>query len=223
MADSTPPHAAPGTPPASAEHGHAQEAEASYGLRRFMNANANLLRMLSVLFATAAFLRASAPGEVAELLLCLVLASAFVVYWRLWRDLAPLYGVLPSATWTAELTVFYYLFTITVIVAAYYFAAEYLDRRNQSLWIVVGAALAVAAMIGLTHWAHGTQARIAKRASARGLDDARQSRLLGVGLAVLLCVSVPASYYVAYRLNAPFNYWLDLVLPAANASPSPSP
>src|SRR5205823_530591 len=114
-------------------------------------------------------------------------------YWRLWRDLAPLFGILPAGTWTAELSVFYYLFTITMIVAAYFFAAEYLARRDHYLWIVLGTALAVAVLIGLTRWARGTHRRIRRLASARGLDDARQSQLISVGLAVLLMVSVPAS------------------------------
>jgi hypothetical protein len=86
---------------------------------------------------------------------------------------------------------------------------------------VVGTALAVAVMIGLTRWARGTHARMRRLASKRGLDDARQSQLVGICLAVLLMVSVPASYYVAHWLSAPFNHWLDQVLPASDSRPSP--
>jgi hypothetical protein len=221
MVDSTPQQAAPSTPPPPSGPDTPEEDAASYGLRRFVNLNANLLRLLSVLFATAAFLRVSPRDETVELLLSLVLATAFVVYWRLWRDLAPLFGILPAGTWTAELSVFYYLFTITVIVAAYFFAAEYLARRDQYLWILLGTALAVAVMVGLTQWARGTHRAISGLASARGFDYAWQARLIGVGLAVLLLVSVPASYYLAHRLSAPFNSWLDAVLPASSPNPSP--
>ena len=117
---------------AASEHGAAgTERGATYGLRRFMDVNANLLRMLSVLFAAAGFLHAFPSGEASAILLSLIVAMIFVIYWRLWHDLPLHFGIVPGTAWTTELALFYYLFTITIVVAAYYVAVECFESRRQ--------------------------------------------------------------------------------------------
>jgi hypothetical protein len=176
-----------------------------------MDVNANLLRMLSVLFATAAFLRSTPPNNAAAILTFLTLLTAFVIYWRLWRDLAPELGILPGHHWAVELTVFYYLFSISLVIAAYFLAGEYLTRRHHYLWVVLGTLLALIAVVALAHWAQAVKGGGRWLGRIRGPDASRHPKLAGALVALLVFLSVTASYFLTSRLSGPVNQWLDQV------------
>ena len=211
MQDAPQPPSLSTPPPDGVESATSGAEEPAYDLREFMNVNSNLLRMLSVLFATAAFLRASPRDNVVAILMFLTLLTAVVIYWRLWRDLAPELGILPARHWAVELTVFYYLFSISLVIAAYFLASEYLTRRHHYLWVTLGTVLALLAVVALVHWARAVREGGRWLGWVPGPTAERHPKLAGALVALLVLLSVTASYFVTSRLSQPVNQWLDQV------------
>lgn len=183
--------------------------EPTYGLRSFVDRNANLLRLLSLLLAAAAILRSVPEDDAVAVLLFLTVLMVFLVFWRLWRDLAPVFGVLPGNHWTTELILFYYCSTVALIVAVLYLVEGYLDRRHQYLSAAMGTALALAAATWLSRWAIAGHRLLVWAGRLCGGSHVRRERLAALIAAALLVVLTFGSYTVAYRVGPALNGWLD--------------
>lgn len=177
------------------------------GLRRFLDRNANLLRMVSIVFAAAAFLRAAPEDDIIAVLTFLLLIVATAIYQRLWLDLPRRLIVLPGEGWTLGLTVVYYCMAIGFVLGGIYLAAGFIDQRQKYLWVVLGTLLAVGGAAWLTHSA-SIERKLAPLLRSIHSESGRQLAA-GLIVAVTLVGVMLGAYVVSYKISAPINGLLD--------------
>jgi hypothetical protein len=57
------------------------------GVKRFFHANETLVKIMSLVFAAAGFLRAQPKDDAVAVLQCLLIVVGLVIFARLWEDL----------------------------------------------------------------------------------------------------------------------------------------
>ena len=216
MAEPARPSAA-ATPPAMANGQDlaALRAESNLGIRRFLQANSVLITTGSLVFATAAFLRASPKDNAVAVLMCLLLVMGLTIFLRLWSDLPRELVVLPGANWTLGLTVLYYCMTIALIVGEAYLLAGLVEQRHTYLPEVLGTGLAISGAAALTHRAAAAR-RIASGLT-RLFGAARPERVAQIIVAGLLVVTVAGAFVLAGGVSPLINAGLDRVVGSPDA------
>jgi hypothetical protein len=178
-------------------------------VRRFFHANETLVKIISLVFAAAGFLRAQPKEDAVVVMQCLLIVVGVVIYVRLWSDLPRRYVVLPGEHWTIGLIVTYYCLTIILVVAILYLTAGFVEQRHRYLGVALGTLLAVAGVSLLTRWVTAEQGDGRTLLRRLGVDE--RDWIAGVVVTVLLVAVIVGAYAVASVASPPVNTALDRV------------